>query len=291
MRLSVVIVNWNTREHLARCLETLQSEGVPGQDSEAIVLDNASRDGSAAMVRDRFPGTVLIAGDVNAGYAAGNNLAAKRAAGRVLLFLNPDVTVHPGSISELTACLERHPRACLAAPRLLLPNGETQASVRGFPDPLPLVGAALNLDRLFPGVAGLASYRRRDFDYTSEQPAPQPMASAWMVPRAAWEDIGPFDTAFPLFWNDVDWCLRACARGWETWYTPDAVMTHVGGASTRQVKPRATWESHRALAALYRKHYARRLGPAGMALAATGIYLAGIIRTAWHAVTRPTATE
>ncbi len=279
MRISVLIVNWNTRDDLEACLASLAAQPAP---LEVIVVDNASADGSAAMVRERFPGVTLLDPERNLGYAAGNNLAAESAMGDWLLFLNPDTVVPSGAPEALARFLEERPKAGLAAPRLVGPDGSVQASVRGMPEPAGLFGAWLHLDRLAPGHPAWDSYRMLSMDYGRTQRVPQPMASAWMVRRAAWEEVGPFDEAFPLFFNDVDWCLRAERAGWETWYLADVSVVHKGGASTRQVKPKATWESHRALVRFYRKHYAKRLGPLGLAASAAAILSLGALRAAWY---------
>lgn len=279
MPISALIVNWNTREDLRRCLASLVAQPSP---MEVVVVDNASADGSAEMVRRDFPDVTLLAMDRNLGYAAGNNLAAESAAGEWLFFLNPDTVIPPGAPVALAAFLEDHPRAGLVAPRLRSPDGTVQASVRGMPAPAALLGAWLRLDRLMPSHPAWGAYRLPGFDYDRTQRAPQPMASAWMVRRAAWREVGPFDTAFPLFFNDVDWCLRAEQKAWEVWYDAEVSVIHRGGASTSQVKPKATWESHRALAAFYRKHYAERLGPLGLAASTAAIMSLGALRATYY---------
>lgn len=281
MRLSVLIVNWNTRNDLERCLASLQS---PCRDSQIIVVDNSSADGSVETLRERFPEVTAIALDRNLGYAEGNNLAAEAASGDWLLLLNPDTVVQAGAIETLIRFLEEHPKAALAAPRLVSMDGSTQASVRGMPTPLALFAAWFHLDRVFGPRPSLTAYRLPGFDYERTQPAPQPMASAWLLRRTAWEQVGPFDPAFPLFFNDVDWCLRALDAGWEIWYVAEAVVVHRGGASTSQVKPKATAESHRALAAFYRKHYATRLGGLTLVMCVGTIRLVGAVRAAWYRV-------
>lgn len=270
-RVSALIVNWNTREDLARCLDALSGSTLP---LEIIVVDNDSADGSADMVAERFPAATLLKMGENLGYAEGNNLAAACATGAFLLFLNPDTVMPADGAEQLVRFLEGHPKAALAAPRLILPDGGVQASVRGMPDPAAMLAAALRLDAVFPRWA---SYRLPEFDYGKTQPAPQPMASAWLVRREAWEDVGPFDPDFPLFFNDVDWCLRAHRKGWETWYVAGVSVQHRHGASTRQIRKRAIRESHRALTVFYRKHHAR-LGPARLALLSAAVTVMGKLR-------------
>lgn len=285
--ISALIVNWNTRDFLADCLESLVNRTEPGDAVDEItVVDNASEDDSVEMVRDRYPGVTVISLDRNIGYAAGNNLAAQGARGDLMFFLNPDTVVEPGAVSALSNELAENPKTALVAPKLVLPDGATQASVRGFPTPMALFGAWTALDRLFPAHKVLASYRLPMFDYEKAQTAPQPMASAWMVRRSAWDAVGPFDERFPLFWNDVDWCVRAWEAGWDVTYLPTAVVRHEGGAGTRQIKPRATWESHRSLVEFYRRRYGKCLGPVRLALCIALIMGVGTIRTGWYRLTR-----
>lgn len=279
MRLSVLIVNWNTRDDLERCLSALE---LPCGDSQTIVVDNDSSDGSVDMVRARFPEVTVLALDRNLGYAEGNNLAADAASGDWLLLLNPDTVVRAGAVDTLIRFLEDHPQGALAAPKLVSLDGSTQASVRGMPTPIALFAAWFHLDRVLGPRGSLTSYRLPGFDYERTQTAPQPMASAWMLRREAWEQVGPFDPTFPLFFNDVDWCLRALTRGWDIWYVAEAEVVHRGGASTSQVKPKATAESHRALAAFYRKHYAKRLGNFRLAVCVGAIRFIGAVRVLWY---------
>jgi GT2 family glycosyltransferase len=274
-RISALIVNWNTREDLAGCLASLVASETP---LEIVVVDNASEDGSAAMAAEQFPGITLLRMGENLGYAEGNNLAADCARGDFLLFLNPDTVVPPDAPGRLARFLEERPEAGLAAPKLILPDGTVQASVRGMPTPAALFGASTRLDSVLPESPTWAAYRLPAFDYEKTQLAPQPMASAWMIRREAWADVGSFDPRFPLFFNDVDWCLRAAQKGWEIWYVSDVEVRHRHGASTRQIRRRAIRESHRSLVEFYRKHYAEWLGPVRLAAATLAVRALGALR-------------
>jgi N-acetylglucosaminyl-diphospho-decaprenol L-rhamnosyltransferase len=182
-------------------------------------------------------------------------------------------------VARLLERLEAHPRAALAAPRLVSADGSTQCSLRGWPTPVALMSAWLRLDALCPHCPVIGDYRRLALDYDRPHEGLQPMASAWLVRRDAWNEVGPFDPRFPLFFNDVDWCLRAKRLGWEIWYTPEATVEHRLGASTSQVKPRATWESHRALVAFYKKHYADQMGGPLLVLVSSVIVFTGAVRS------------
>jgi len=262
MLLSVCIVNWNTRDFLRACLRSLYHHPPQGWDMEIIVVDNASHDGSAAMVSEEFPEVCLIANPDNKGYAEGNNQAIAQSHGDAVLLLNPDVVVHADSLTNALAFLTAHPDAAAVGARLLEPGGKTQRSLRGFPDPWPVLWEAIGLARLLPFVPALGAYRMTTFNYNQPGEADQPMGSFLLAARRALDEVGPMDTQFPIFFNDVDWCLRAKReQGWKIYYTPDAIVTHGGGGSTRQAKPAMRDESHRALARFYRKHYQSRLSP------------------------------
>ncbi len=267
--LSVCIVNWNTRNELRDSLRALAAHPFTGGEQEILVIDNASGDGSAALVRSEFPGARLIANARNENYAHGTNQALEAARGDLLLLLNPDVQVTTGALDALADELANHPDAAGVAPRLVHADGSLQRSIRGFPEPGPLAWDLLGLPRLFPRNRALGAYRQTFFDYDAPGPAPQPMASCLLLTRKAVASVGPMDEArFPLFFNDVDWCLRAWQAGFTLRYTPQASVVHGGGASTKQIRRLAVWESHRALLRFYEKHYGSLGGAKGLTVRA-----------------------
>lgn len=256
MRLSVCIVNWNTRDLLRECLASLLHFPPVNDEIEIIVVDNASADGSAEMVAAEFPKVVLIASAANLGYAEGNNLALQRATGDALLLLNPDVVVHPESLTRAAEFAASHPGFGAFGGRLVGKDGKTQPSLRSFPDPGPVLWEYLGFSRLFPKSRLFGAYRMTWFDYESAIEADQPMGSFLWISRAAYRAVGGLDPQFPIFFNEVDWCLRAKRDcGFPIYYTPDVVVTHYGGGSTRQVKASMVRESHRSLLRFYDKHY------------------------------------
>lgn len=262
MLLSVCIINWNTRDFLRECLCSLYQFPPQNWEMEIIVVDNASHDGSADMVTTEFPGVSLIVNPDNKGYAEGNNQAIAQAQGEAILLLNPDAVVHQGALTNALAFLTAHPDAAAVGARLLGTDGKTQRSLRGFPDPWPVLWEVLGFARLLPCVPALGKYRMTTFNYNQPGEADQPMGSFLLIARRALAQVGLMDTQFPIFFNDVDWCLRAKReQGWKIYYTPDALVTHHGGGSTRQAKPTLRIESHRSLALLYQKHYEDCLSP------------------------------
>lgn len=280
MTLSICIVNWNTRELLRACLRSIERYPL-AEPYEVIVVDNASTDGSAEMVRAEFPNVFLIANAENRGYAAGNNQALRQARGEFILLLNPDTEMHPDTLQRAIDFLRAHPEVGAIGAKQLYPNGRLQPSLRAFPTPRNLLFEVLGLAKLFPRSRLFAAYRYGWFAYDRPLEAEQPMGTFLMVRRAVVEQVGLMDEAFPLFFNDVDWCYRIKQAGWKIMFVPDVVITHHGGASTRQVRLSAIRESHRALEAFYRKHYRSRL-PVWVYGAIIGlIRLSAWVRVAW----------
>lgn len=256
MLLSILIVNWNTRDKLDACLASLAAFP-PNQEWEAIVVDNNSKDGSEEMVRTKHPWVHLIQSGANTGYAMGNNIACHSAKGSLLLTLNPDTEFTDDSLQRAIDFLLSKPKAGAVGIRQILPDGSVQRSVRGFPSFWGLTGAGLNLDRVFPR-SKFASYTLPLFDHLLTQPAPQPMGTFILFKKEAIESVGdakaPFDPAFPIFFNEVDLLWRLHQKGWEVWHLAEASCLHHHGSSTSQVKPRMAWESHYSLIRYLRKN-------------------------------------
>lgn len=252
--LSVAIVNWNTRDLLLDALASLYA-APPSFPFEVIVVDNASADGSAEAVADRFPQVCLLANQTNTGYAQGNNQAMERARGAYILLLNPDVLLPPGGLEKAVAFMEQRPEAGALGVRQVYPDGKLQRSVRGFPSPLAVWWELIGLSRLLPQARAFGAYRMTWFDYTHEAEVDQPMGTFLLIRRAAMEQVGLLDENFPIFFNEVDWCLRCKRAGWKIYFTPDVEIVHYGGASTAQVGAAMAWESRRGLLRFYAKHY------------------------------------
>jgi GT2 family glycosyltransferase len=292
--LSICIVNWNTRELLRACLASLAAHP-PALEHEVLVADNASADGSAALVAAQFPWVRLIETGANLGFAEGNNRLLRLARGDWLLLLNPDTEIvpelDPRPLDTLVDHLRANRQVGAVSARLVQPDGVTQRSCRGFPTPLALAAEWAGLARLFPRVLG--GYRLRAFDHESARPVPQPMASCLLLRRAALRGVGLFDPRFPIFFNDVDLCLRLHQAGWRRDYQPAASILHLGGGTTRLVKPAMVRESRDALLAFYAKHYRRALHPLVYAATVAAIRMAFWLRLAWvtRAVSQPSGAR
>lgn len=266
LELTICIVNWNTRELLDRCLTSIR-QTVRELRVETVVVDNASADGSAEMVCAKHPWVKLIVNATNRYYAAANNQALQAVDAPFKLLLNPDIEVHPGSLQTLLNFMAEHPHAGAVAPRLRGTDGQVQASCRAFPGPAVVLYEALGLSRLFPHHQVFGQYRMGWWNYNEMRPVDQPMASALLLRDEALQEIGLFDEQFPMFFNDVDLCRRLWDAKWQVWFTPQAQMTHLGAASTRQVRREMIIESHRSFIRYYEKHYRGKIDPLGYWLA------------------------
>ncbi|HVF10066.1 MAG TPA: glycosyltransferase family 2 protein [Abditibacteriaceae bacterium] len=253
---SVLIVNWNTRELLRACLFSLRAT-CRAVAHEVVVVDNASQDDAAALVRAEFPEVRLIANTRNAGYAAANNQAFAIARGAFIWLLNPDTEVHPSALQHLIDfLLEDARRGAVASALIDARTGRPQFSCRTFPTPAALWVEAAGLAKCYPRSRRFGFYRMGWWRYHDTRQVEQPMASSLLLRRAAIEDAGGlFDEQFPIFFNDVDLCWRLRAAGWQIWYLPDSTVLHHGGGSTHQVWPEMIRESHRGLRRFYEKHY------------------------------------
>jgi GT2 family glycosyltransferase len=255
--LSICVVSWNTRTDLEQALTSVLD--APHQLSiQTVVLDNASHDGSADMVRRRFPLVTLIESVHNLGFAQGYNTAARHAAGRHLLLLNPDTVVKPGAPEALVEFLDAHPEAGAAGPRLLNSDGSLQFSCRRFPTPIAALLRNTALGRLVGRNRFSDAYLMADWDHKSSRQVDWISGAAMCIRREAWEEVGGFDEGFFMYAEDMDWCLRAHALGWQVHYLPEASIVHHIGRSSDQRPVAMVWQFHRSMARFYRKHYARR---------------------------------
>jgi GT2 family glycosyltransferase len=229
---AVAIVSWNTRDLLRRCLESLATEVDSGR-CEVWVVDNASSDESAAMVRDEFPWVRLEALQENLGFGRAINVVAERTETAWIGVANADIALQPGAIDALLDAAARDPGAGAFAPRLILPDGSTQHSAFAFPtigstlvvaSGVGTVVKPLGRRNLLPGM----------FDSERERRVPWAIAAFLLVRREAWNEIGGFDEHQWMYAEDLDLGWRLRRAGWATRYVPGARVEHESSASTEQ---------------------------------------------------------
>jgi len=275
--LLIVIVNYNTRDLLRDCLASIyESKG--DFTYRVCIVDNCSRDDSAAMVRQEFPQARLIANSINSGYAYANNLGltafgfqnaplarhplppnvggAGGLVPRYALLLNADTLLPPSALQEMLDFMEAHPEAGAAGPRLVREDGSLDlACRRGFPTPKAFFYRMLGLSKLFPKSPRFGRYNLTYLD-PDELTEVDSVVGAFMLVRAeAIRQVGLLDEDFFLYGEDLDWAYRIRKAGWKIYYNPQVTVLHIKGASTKQSR-RARYEFYRAMDIFYRKHYA-----------------------------------
>lgn len=233
--LSIVIVSFNTKELLRKCLEsiTYESQGIP---SEIIVVDNHSHDGSAEMVATSFPSVVLITTAENLGFAGANNKGFAVAKGRYIVLLNSDAFLYPGTLHKALELMELNPDVGLAGARLIGSDGSWQPSRRMYPS---VLNDFLHLSGLAAKYPQSHFFGRADRTWVSSDVASDadwvPGAFA-IIRREALEKSGYFDERFFLYYEEVDLCRRIKGAGFRIVYWPDLVVTHLGGESSKNVR-------------------------------------------------------
>ena len=257
MDLSVIIVNWNVKALLRDCLRSVLAafEHSSSLTAEIIVVDSASVDGSSQMVREEFPQVTLIASEVNLGYAGGNNAGAAVAQGRYLFLLNPDTVVQPDALARLLEFMDAQPQAGAVGPQLRWPDGAVQSSRRRFPTLESLFWESTLLGQWFPRNRHIKRYHCADRPATEAQPVDWVVGAAILIRREAWQQVGPIDGEFFMYFEETDWCRRAANNGWKIHYLPAAIVTHFEGQSSGQVLAARTLRFQRSKLRYTRKYF------------------------------------
>lgn len=245
VELSVVIVSYNSRAQLPRCLESVLAEVRP-LGGEVVVIDNASTDGSPEVVRG-FAGVRLIENRANLGFVRAVNQGLKVARGRYILVLNPDTEVRPGAVGALVRFMAGHPRVGLVGPKLLYPDGVLQPSRRRFPDLLTLFTEGTFVQWHLPGLGIFRGFYCQDLPADVPHPVDWVTGACMLVRREAVEEVGPLDERFFMYSEELDWCRRLWSAGWQVYYVPEAEVVHQEAASSRQdpVRQRANFYASR----------------------------------------------
>jgi GT2 family glycosyltransferase len=242
--LSVVLVNFNDAAHLPECLSSIE-ENARGIDLEVIVVDNASTDGSPALVAKRFPRVELIRNRKNEGFGRANNVAARQSHGEFLLIMNTDVILHSGALELLVEEMRTHSDTGIVAPALLTPTDSFQASFGGRTSFFAEFAKKGFLNRL--RTQALRKDRsRREVRWVS--------GAFLLVRRTAFVEAGGFDEEFFLYFEDIDLCERVYDKGWKVIFLPAAVSMHHGGAATSALPLRSRVEYRKSQLRFYRKH-------------------------------------
>lgn len=255
---SALIVSYNVRDHLLQALQAFYA----GSDVplEAVVVDNASADGSADAVAAQYPDVKLVRLPKNIGFGRANNVGLQQCRGRFLLLLNPDVTVAPGCVAKLADLMLVRPDVGAAGPRVKRPDGSLDlAARRSFPTPMIALYRFLGLNRLFPKSPRFNRYNMGHVPEDSPHEVDAGTAACLLVRRAAIDRVGFFDPDYFMYGEDIDLCFRLKMAGWKIYYLPTAEAVHVKGEATRQQTRRMLFEFHKAMWTFHHKHYAEGL--------------------------------
>jgi hypothetical protein len=250
MNLSIIIVNWNTRALLAQCLESIVNvQTFKRLNVQTFVIDNASTDGSAAMVRERFPWVHLIENEENVGFARANNQALARAQRRYVLLLNSDTEVAPGALESMVAFMDAHPEAGACGPRLLNGDGSLQPSCHPVLTPGREFWRLMFLDRIWPH----ATYDQESWDRRTPREVEVIKGACLMLRAEALAQVGVLDERYFIYTEEMDLCHRLRQAGWSLWWVPAAEVVHHGEASTRQKAHAMYVQLYRSKAQFHRK--------------------------------------
>jgi len=269
MDLSIIIINYKTRELTLQTLESVFKATWPAAakakaGAEVILVDNGSRDDTPAAVRTKFPQVKIIEAATNLGFAGGNNLGLRRAKGRFLLLLNSDTLINKNTLVKMIEYMDDNPGVGLSTCRVELVTGAIDpASHRGFPTPWAALTYYSGLGKLFPKSRIFAQYHQGWKSLKSAHEIDTPVGAFFMIRREALRQVGLLDEKFFMYGEDIDLAFRIKQAGWQIMYTPITKITHLKGASginksVKDIRIKTTRAFFEAMKLFYNKHYSKR---------------------------------
>lgn len=253
---SIIIVNWNTRQLLADCINDVK-QYTHDLTYEIIVVDNASSDGSQEMVRSTFPDVHLIANTENFGFARANNQAIRCSRGRYVLLLNSDAFVRDQTIAQTVAFMDAHPDAGMVGCKLRYADGRLQPSCTTFPTLFTELLIATQLERLFPKSRLFGAYRMTYWDFNDIREVDVIMGAYMLVRATAIEQLGMLDESYFMYSEEVDWCYRFKQNGWRVYFYPYVEAIHLWGGSSKPVRVEMLIQLYLSRVAFFRRYYGR----------------------------------
>jgi GT2 family glycosyltransferase len=253
--LTVAIINWNSGDYLRCCVAALyEGTHVP---IRVLVVDNDSTDDSLARLKSSGLEYTLIQTGRNLGYAGGINVALAQAQTPYVVVLNPDAFVHEGCVEAMVRCAKEHPGAAAVGAGLRNSNGSLQPACRNFPTPLTHLIEAFRLYHLLKYVPGLGRWYQLVSLQDQMQQVDSLVGACMLLCMPAVRDVGYFDESYFMYCEELDWCLRARRRGWEIWFAPKAVATHILGGSSSKNELAMLVQGYRSMYRFYRIYYPR----------------------------------
>lgn len=264
--LSICIVNWNARNFLIDCLQSIYKSR-PSLKFEIILVDNASSDNSIPLVKKKYPTIMTISSETNDGFAAGNNVAIKHSSGKFVLLLNPDTLVSPGSLDLIVKFMDSNRQIGVCGGKLFHPEtGCIEASARSFPTLIPLIWHLFYLDRLFPFSPFFNKYTMNHLSSSKVREVDWVTGACLLVRREVIDQVDGLDENFFMYCEDLEWCYRIKRAGWKVFYYPSVEIAHYRGQSSKLRKNHrsdslSVWGAQRYTSSIlyfYAKHYGKR---------------------------------
>lgn len=253
MDVSIIIVNWNTKELLRDCLKSIEEQA--GKiDYEIVLVDNNSTDGSVEMVKSEFENVVLIQNSENRGFAAANNQAVRIAKGRYVLLLNSDTIVLDHAFEKTLAFADKHPDAAVTGCRVLNPDGTLQNTCFMFPSITNMLLSCTYLYKLFPGSRFFGREQMTWWDRSDIREVDVVTGCFMLIRKEAIEQTGLMDEQFFMYGEETDWCFRFRKNGWKIMFTPEGQIIHYGGQSTSQKKAEMVLQLRGSILLFIKKH-------------------------------------
>jgi GT2 family glycosyltransferase len=258
MDVSIVIINWNTKDLLCNCIRSV-SKSVGNVSFEIIIVDNGSRDGSVEAVKSEFAGVKIISNERNKGYAVAVNQGIQVSQGKYILVLNSDIVLYGGAIERTFNYAQQHPRAAVIGCRVMMDAETVQMTCFRFPDLTNFVLRATGLSRLFPNSRFFGRESMRWWKRDTEMKVDVVSGMFMFVRREAIDKVGLMDEDFFFYVEDVDWCYRFYRAGWDNIFWPGASALHVhgGGQSSGIVRISSFIQQQKSIMLFFTKHRGR----------------------------------
>lgn len=258
MDLSIIILNYNTRQLTMDCLQSVYAS-TTSYSYEVILIDNNSSDDSIAHFERNYPVARLIKNSENVGFARANNQGIHIAQGRYILLLNSDTVVQSDTFDIMLKFMDEHPKVGSAGCKIVLPDGSLdKACRRGFPTPSASFYYAFGIAKLFPDNPRFNQYQLGYLDPDDTYEVDCLMGAFMLVRKEVIGQVGVLDETFFMYGEDIDWCYRIKQAGWQIYYVPQTSIIHYKGASSRRKPYKIIYEFHRAMVLFHRKHYRQK---------------------------------
>ncbi|MBL4621264.1 MAG: glycosyltransferase family 2 protein [Immundisolibacteraceae bacterium] len=257
--ISIIIVSWNTQELTLKCLQSIYTSFNKTEAIiiEIIVVDNNSHDGTENAIKKEFSKVHLIESKINLGFGRANNLGIAKASNELLFFLNSDTVLQANTLQLIFDKFNQPNYPGILGRKLIEPDGSIQKSVRGYPN----FQAFLYSDTIFRLLPNLkkyySAYRQKEFDFSKEKSVETVMGAAMLIPKKIIDQVGGFDPRFFMYFEEVDLCHRIRDAGFPVLYTPEIVVTHIGGASSSQARSKMHLIYRQSMFSYFRKHHGK----------------------------------